>query len=996
MKKLAGNPFTRLRIIRIALSLTLLFTLTAVGLHYYEEWREEEEREAEEHEGVPEVLKQMELWTEMRAYPNSELDATEFNSAYKMAQAMAKTAKDNIALNGVASSTWNVLAPMNFSGRILSVAIHPTNANIMWVGSASGGLWKTTNGGTGAANGINWQYIPTGFPVLGVSSIAINPSNGNEIYVGTGEVYSTNPGGSSGAGHIRVFRGSYGIGILKSTDGGTTWTKSLDFSQSSLKGVMDLVINPTTPSTIFAATTDGVYRSTNSGSTWTLVLNYPFAMDMVFKPGDPNTLYIGCGNFASTGTGIYKSTNANAATPTFTKLTSPNLPNPISGKIQLAISANNANKIYASIGRDPNTSDVQGLYISTDQGATWSAAAASGVTTILGNQGWYAHDVAVSSADANRVIWGELDTYTSTNGGSSFTKTGNWSSWDINNTTIGDLTEGASNTTGYVHADVHRIVNSPNDATGNTFFLCTDGGLFRSTNGGSAFNTLNGGLNTAQIYANMAQHPTNSNYMLLGLQDNEAMVYEGNQGCRRIGNLGDGFHAAMNSNGTIQLVESYYFNRRRSTNSGGTFGAGTGAVGATEYACFNVPMVFSKTSGSAYMFAGTNVFKRSTNSGNSFTDLNGGTPIAGSQNPAISMVAPNDNLVYFSTAPANGVRSKLWKTANATVASPTFTEITGTLPDRYYSDIETDPNDPNRVIVTLSGFGSSHVYLSLNGGSSWSDIGGNLPDVPHNTIYINSSNPRQVYVGNDLGVYVANWVPTTGTLSATTSVNWVSYNTGLGDAIMANDLQMAPNGKLRLGTYGRGLWEVDPAAMALPVVMKEFRGWGVETGNQLSWIVTSQMNVDHFEVEYSSNGTDFRKIASVNPRNQSGDIRYDYLHKFDRLTDAFYRIRVVDADGAYQYSNVELVKAITMVTKAAVYPNPVTGSEATLKIVLKENTMVDIEIFNSAGALVYVDRRQGAKGENQYRMNIARLAAGVYQVRCRAAESQWATTMVKR
>ncbi|NJO25785.1 MAG: hypothetical protein HC867_08550 [Bacteroidia bacterium] len=108
---------------------------------------------------------------------------------------------------------------------------------------------KTTNGGTGGANGINWTNVPTGFPVLGISAIAVNQSNPNEIYLGTGEVY--NSGGNGYAGHNnRIFRGSYGIGILKSTDGGTTWSKTLDFASSNLKGIADLIINPLKPSTV--------------------------------------------------------------------------------------------------------------------------------------------------------------------------------------------------------------------------------------------------------------------------------------------------------------------------------------------------------------------------------------------------------------------------------------------------------------------------------------------------------------------------------------------------------------------------------------------------------------------------------------------------------------------------------------------------------------------------------------------------------------------------
>jgi hypothetical protein len=943
---------------------------------YVNERREEEEREFEEREGIPGVLKQMDLWGEMRTYPNKEMDAKSFYRSFELSTAMlASQSSSPMSRNGMLAGSWTNLAPMNFAGRILSIGFHPTDPNIMWVGSASGGLWKTTNGGSGAADGINWQYVPTGFPVLGVSSIAVNPSNGNEIYIGTGEVYSSNVGGSTGAGYTRLFRGSYGIGILKSTDGGVTWTKTLDFSNSSLKGVMDLLIHPTVTSTVFAATTDGIYRTTNSGASWTLIHNVTHAMDMVFKPGNPDVLYVGSGNFQSANNGIYKTVNANAASPSFSKLTSAAFPNPISGKIQLAISANNPNRIYASIGRDPDqTSHVQGLYVSTNEGTTW---AASGATSILGNQGWYAHDVAVSSANANLVLWGELDTYRSTNGGTSFTKTGSWNLWDVNNTSVGDLTEGQSNTTGYVHADVHRITASPHDATGNTFFLCTDGGLFRTTNGGSAFNTLNGGLNTAQIYANMAIHPTNANYMLLGLQDNEAMVYEGTAGSRRIGSLGDGFHAAMNSTGTIQIVESYYFNRRRSSNSGSTFGAGSGAV--AELACFNVPMVFSRTSGSNFMYAGTIYLKRSSDGGSTWTNLNGGVAIAGANNPAIAMVAPNNNTVYFSTGPGGGVRNKLWRVTNASTASPVITEITGTLPDRYYSGIDVDPANANRLFVTLSGFGISHIYMSLDGGNTWSDLGNGLPDVPHNTVFVNPNAPSQVYVGNDLGVFVANGVPISGVLGATTNVTWINYSGGLGDATMASHIVMTNTGRLRLGTYGRGLWEANAASLILPITLKEFKGIPVSRGNQLSWIVADQSNGNRFEVEYSLDGRNFNRAGTVQVTNRSGEISYSFLHQIPVAQDAFYRLKMIDNDGSYIYSTVILVAAQRMITSASVYPNPA-RDQFTYKFTAMQEGMVHLKLFNVSGSLVLSEKRLVKRGANAINVNISILPSGSYRV----------------
>src|SRR5688572_12367937 len=186
------------------------------------------------------AFEMMGLWGEMRTYPFKSIPEGKFNAAFrKMKDHEERKMRERLSSTSSASALttsvpWVPLAPKNFAGRILCMAFHPTNQNTMWVGSASGGLWKTTNGGTGSPDGINWVNVPTGFPVLGISAIAINPSSPNEMYLGTGEVY--NSGGNGYQGHNdRTFRGSYGIGILKTTDGGNTWTKALDFSASSLK-----------------------------------------------------------------------------------------------------------------------------------------------------------------------------------------------------------------------------------------------------------------------------------------------------------------------------------------------------------------------------------------------------------------------------------------------------------------------------------------------------------------------------------------------------------------------------------------------------------------------------------------------------------------------------------------------------------------------------------------------------------------------------------------
>jgi hypothetical protein len=150
----------------------LCLTILAGGFHFISS---EEHEEGGEEEGIPGVLRSMDLWSEMRTYPNKTLEGTRYGAAFRQASRMSLAARGMSSGREHSTTTapWVALAPKNFAGRVLSLGFHPTDPNIMWVGSASGGLWKTTTGGTGAPGGINWTYVPTGFPVLGVYSIAV-------------------------------------------------------------------------------------------------------------------------------------------------------------------------------------------------------------------------------------------------------------------------------------------------------------------------------------------------------------------------------------------------------------------------------------------------------------------------------------------------------------------------------------------------------------------------------------------------------------------------------------------------------------------------------------------------------------------------------------------------------------------------------------------------------------------------------------------------------
>ena len=192
------------------------------------------------------------------------------------------------------------IGPDNVGGRILAVAVDPTNPNLFWIGAASGGLWKSTTAGVGPAA---WTYINTGYPTIAVSSIAINALNPNVMYIGTGEV-----GSAYGRGQVGTpgARSTYGMGVLRSTDGGASWTLTgLVFTFPQVTSVQKVLLNPANPNTVFAITTEGTYKSHDAGVTWTLVHAVLMGMDIVINPADTTVLYAAYGQRNSTfGKGV--------------------------------------------------------------------------------------------------------------------------------------------------------------------------------------------------------------------------------------------------------------------------------------------------------------------------------------------------------------------------------------------------------------------------------------------------------------------------------------------------------------------------------------------------------------------------------------------------------------------------------------------------------------------------------------------------------------------
>ncbi|MCC7158046.1 MAG: hypothetical protein IT281_00745, partial [Ignavibacteria bacterium] len=373
----------------------------------------------EKEKGTSGALQSLQFLTEIRAFPDRDIPQDKFFAAFEHTK---NNMQEFPRGDGSSVDSWQTLGPNNIGGRTLSLALHPTDTSIIYMGAASGGLWKSISGGMGATA---WSYIETGYPSLAVSSIIIDSLNPNIIYIGTGENYGTQY--SSQGVDIRVTRGMYGIGILKTTNDGTSWTKSLDWTYSSQRGVWKVIFNPKNHNVLYAATSEGIWRSNNAGATWFQQLNYLMAVDLEINPADTSVLYTSIGNLTNNipnaNVGIYKSTNSGL---NWTKLTG-GLPAAWSGKTQIELYKPNPNRIVASVANDFSS---LGLYLSTNAGATWSLLPGTS-SNYLGSQGWYTNPLFIKDDDSTKVIVGGVDLFRSITGGSNLSSVSDWSAWLI-------------------------------------------------------------------------------------------------------------------------------------------------------------------------------------------------------------------------------------------------------------------------------------------------------------------------------------------------------------------------------------------------------------------------------------------------------------------------------------------------------------------------------------------------------------------------------------
>lgn len=774
------------------------------------------------------------------------LDYADYSSARKAVDQMGGNKDGNL--------TWNNIGPTNQGGRVRSILFDRSDSDIMYVGSVSGGLWKTTNGGQ------SWFTVNDLQESLTVSCIA-QGSNGI-VYYGTGEGFA--PGFGSTAGST----GFLGTGLYKSTD--ATGSEFVHVASTdpdtddSWDYIYEIAIHPTNGN-IYAATKKGIKMSSDGGSTWSNPL-VAFSGTGTSKAYDvdisPNGNVISC----IVANKLYLSNDGGSTWENQSTGATGKLPSSGISRIEADIAQSNPSYIYACAAKS-TTDGLLNIYRTTDGGATWAIIGPGGSENFnpLGTQGTYDNVIKVHPTNPNKVFVGGLDMW-------SWEQGGNWeqrSLWNLSEESMY-----------YLHADHHEYVFHPDNP--NVIYFGTDGGVSKSIDGGLSFERVNRNFVSLQYYA-IAIGPKGE--IMGGTQDNGTLLMD------RIGYVegrsvpllgGDGGYCSFSYLNPKLYFASIYYGDVYRTPTGVADGMATFyddfvtafSPGTTSFASFVTPLVlhekiddylspdstkftaleeyeagdtvtvFSKTSvypfqyilpvamniddtlmvhdiiTSKFYVGGTGrVFM--TRGAHNFASQPAWYQIASISGTTQCMsVSKCGNYLFLGTTGGNLYRisnlayanDSLSSFYNSTYSAIEVKKLTLSISGRSVNNIAIDPNDPSRIVVALGNYGNTYyLYYSNNAldeTPTFAQKQGNLPRFPVYSALIDITNPNTVLVGTEFGIFM------TENITAASPI-WTEENDGGIARVPVYDLKqqiyMFPGvtnfGAVYAGTHGRGAFE---------------------------------------------------------------------------------------------------------------------------------------------------------------------------------------------
>ena len=797
-----------------------------------------------------------EMFYAQRMYPNNKFDVAGYLQAINEATIFNED-------NARVGSNWTTEGPFNIGARINTVAVQPNNPNIIYVGFADGGVWKTTDGGA------QWLPIFDKQTFLAISDIEIDPKNSNTIYVATGDL------------NISGYP-SIGDGLYKSTDGGATW-KNIGLGATSI--ISKVKIDPTNSNNIYAGTMGlpfeknqdrGFYKSKDGGTTWKKTLfvsDSTGVIDMVINPKDPKIIYVSTwdrvrSNKVSTVSGngarIYKTFDAGE---TWTQLTN-GLPSGPQSRIGLALYEKNPDILYSVVVG--TNLDYQGVYKTTNGGVKWDSVATrlTGLPDkFQGGFGWYFGQIRVNPNNSDDIFVLGVDLWRRNGANQEWTKAApDWFVYDV-------------------HADKHDLVF----ADANIILLATDGGLYKTTNNTLSWQDIED-IPCTQFYR-VEINPHESGVYYGGAQDNGTTG--GNAALKIWPRVygGDGFQPRFHpTDPNTFFCETQNGDINVTFDKGQNFFPASDAIDYKERRNWDMPYFLSPhdpltTYTGTYRVHKAN-YDPKTNDTPIWEPISGDLTkgnIYGERFHTISTIEESPTvkgLIYVGTSDGN-----VWRTKND---GATWEKIMAGLPDRYCTKIL--PLANNQVVVTFSGYKyndfTPHIFGSKDQGNTWIDLKRNLPNVAINDVAsikeVANSTINDLVVATDAGVYATSFT--------TVVENWKRVGDNMPNVKVYSVKYDTKAKKIIAGTFARSIMTIgwSPNVATNELLASDFSIYPTLFSNQIT-IETKEKELSKV-ILYDING----RIVFNENKNFTSKILY-----INDLERGVYFLKIENAKGEY-------------------------------------------------------------------------------------------------
>ncbi len=700
----------------------------------------------------------------------------------------------------------------DMGGRTRSLMWDPNDEDTtkVWAGAVTGGLWYNNNI---SDTDSPWTPVNDMWENLSISSIAYDPNDTETFYAGTGEIETA----------VVTYRESStkGVGIWKSTDGGENW--ELLPSTEDFEYVPDVVVRDegSGQSVIYAAVgsgtykgedhqsqpTDGLYRSEDGGENWEQVLPEIEGDTVPFSPSDvelgaDGKLYVGTMPNLNDDGGATILTSEEGTTGSWSvyddirEEIENSTSYPLPGRVIMAPAPSDENIVYAIIaaGYNDGFGYYYGRYIlrSDDKGETWYEINKPDAGD-WANLAWHAMIGKVDPNDPDHLIVGGLDLHHTFNAGDSWTHISNWALMYYGG---GDE---------YVHADQHAIEFKPGSS--NEAIFGSDGGVFHTTTANEYFpdfEETNQDYSTLQFYSCDISPVAGEEKYSGGLQDNGSLLFQGDDlDINDMLSGGDGAYTFFDENEPDYLITSVYYNRYYFYNgdneinyintSSGTF------VSPADYNS-NSNTLFANACG--FFGEDADEILRLTgvpySLGETYLDMNTGTEVPFTA-LALSPDAdgPGESTLYFGSESGS-----LFRATGMQTSSPEVEELTGDdFPVGAISGIAFGGSE-DTLMVTFSNYGVPSVWQSFDGGETWDDIEGNLPDMPVRWALYHPNNNQQALLATELGVWETN-------LLHEDEVTWTPAVDGMAN-VRVDMLQIREEDNTVIAaSHGRGLFTAE-------------------------------------------------------------------------------------------------------------------------------------------------------------------------------------------